>query len=37
MKSIIINNIDLMTSEEETDLKNYLHENNIEYDIEVEE
>lgn len=36
MKTIIIKNIDLMTAEEELELKNYLNESNIEFDLEVD-
>jgi len=35
MKKIIIENIDLMTDEEEFELKNYLDKCNIEYKLEI--
>ncbi len=36
MKSIIIRNVDMMTDEEESELKNYLNECNIEFDLEID-
>lgn len=35
MKSIIINNIDLMSAEEELKLRDYLRKSNIEYELEM--